>query len=66
MAKFRYIRSSGIRKLVKENGKRCGAGFLHELDKLVYETVCRCCKQFNGHKKTLDSSVFNFVTGGSK
>ena len=66
MATYRYIRSSGIRKLVKDNDKRCGADFLGELDRFVYETVCRCVKQFNGHKKTLDRTVFNFITGGLK
>ena len=61
MATYRYVRASGIRALVKESNKRCGAAFIGELDRLVYETVCRCCKTFNGHKKTLDATVFNLT-----
>lgn len=63
MAIYRYIRTSGIRKLVKEQDKRCGADFLNALDKHVYELVCRCCKTFNGHRKTLDSTLLN-LNGG--
>jgi len=66
MATYRYIRTSGIRALVKENDKRCGADFLDELNILVYETVCRACKQFNGHKKTLDRIVIKMLTGKIK
>ena len=57
MTTYRYIRASGIRALVKENHKRCGADFLDELNILVYETVCRAIKQFNGHHTTLDRTV---------
>lgn len=60
-ATYRYIRSSGIRALVKENNKRCGADFLNELDKFVYEKVLSCCQQFNGHRVTLDSTVAKLV-----
>lgn len=66
MTKYRYVRAVGVRKLVKTYDKRCGADFLHELDCLVHETVCRCCKQWNGSKKTLDRIVVKFVTGGIK
>jgi len=66
MATYRYIRSSGIRTLVKENKKRCGADFLDELNILIYETVCRCIKQFNGHKATLDRTVVQLITGKIK
>lgn len=62
MATYRYIRASGVRKLAKENSKRCGADFLSELDRFVYETVCRCIKQFNGHRRTLDSLQVKLAT----
>ena len=55
MSKYSYVRASGVRKLVKENGKRCGVDFLNVLDRFVYDTVISCCKQFNGHRKTLTS-----------
>ena len=54
MSQFSYIKAKGIRKLAKENGKRCSACFLATLDRYVYEKVLNCCRQFNGHKVTLD------------
>ena len=66
MTTYRYIRASGIRALVKENHKRCGADFLDELNILVYETVCQCVKLFNGHLKTLDRTQVKVVTGKIK
>jgi len=66
MTGYCYIRASGVRKLVKENDKRCSADFLDEMNILVYETVCRCIKQFNGHRKTLDRTVVKLVTGQIK
>lgn len=62
MAGYCYIRASGVRKLAKENGKRCSADFLDELNRFVYETVCRCIEQFNGHRKTLDRTVLKLAT----
>lgn len=58
---YGYVRASGVRKLVKDNGKRCGSDFLHALDCFVYETVLKCVKQFNGHKVTLDGTVANLI-----
>ena len=63
MTGYRYIRASGVRSLVKEHDRRCGADFLDEMNILVYETVCRCVKQFNGHRKTLDRTVVKLITG---
>jgi len=63
---FRYIRTSGIKHLVKESNKRCGTDFLDELNLHVYETVCRCAKQWNGAKKTLDRTVVQLVIGKIK
>lgn len=54
---YGYIRASGIRQLVKENGKRCGKDFLQALDIFVKTKVERCCKVFNGHKATLDENL---------
>ena len=58
---YHYIRASGIRKLVKDNQKRCGRDFLHTLDTHIYEIVLKCAAQFNGHKTTLDSTVANLM-----
>lgn len=63
MGTYRYIRASGVRKLVKENDKRCGADFLNEIDLFVYEIVSRCIRQHNGSRKTLDRTVAQFITG---
>lgn len=61
MATYRYIRASGVRALVKENKKRCGADFLNEFDRFVYEKVLSCCRQFNGHKVILDATVAKLI-----
>jgi hypothetical protein len=66
MATYRYIRASGIRALVKENKKRCGAGFLNEFDKFIYEKILSAVKQFNGHRATLDNTVAKLVLGEIK
>ena len=66
MATYRYIRSAGVRTLVKEMDKRCGADFLHAFDCFVYEKVLSCCRQFNGHKKTLDATVANLILRSKK
>jgi len=66
MATYRYIRASGIRALVKENNKRCGADFLNEFDKFIYDKVLAAVKQFNGHRATLDSTVAKLVLGEIK
>ncbi len=58
---YSYVRSSGVRKLVKENGKRCGSSFLQALDKYIYEKVLRCLKEHNGNRKTLDESLVNLT-----
>ena len=59
---YHYIRASGVRKLVKEKDKRCGAEFLDELDRFVYNTVCRCLSVWNGNRKTLDRIVLQMAT----
>ena len=61
MATYRYIRASGIRALVKEHKKQCGADFLNEIDKFVYEKIMAAIKQFNGHCVRLDSAVAKVV-----
>lgn len=66
MATYHYIRASGIRALVKDNKKRCGAGFLNEFDKFVYEKVLAAVKLFNGHRTTLDSTVAKLALGEIK
>lgn len=59
---YRYVRASGVRQLVKDNGKRCGSVFLDTLDRHIYDVVCRCIRQWNGNKKTLDGKVAMFIT----
>lgn len=58
---YSYIRSAGIRKLVKESGKRCGHTFLAALDKYLYEKILRCLKEHNGNRKTLDDTLVNLT-----
>lgn len=59
---YRYVRAKGVRQFVTENGKRCGSDFLDELNRHIYETICRCLNVWNGNKKTLDRSVVKHVT----
>ncbi len=66
MATYRYIRASGVRNLVKDNGKMCGADFLNELDSFIYESVCRAISLFNGHRKKLDRTVAQAALGKIK
>ena len=66
MATYRYIRASGIRALLKDKEKQCGADFLSEIDAFVYEAVCRAIKLFNGHRKRLDRTVAQAVLGKIK
>ena len=65
-AKYTYIRASGVRQLAKENGKKCGSDFLGALDRFVADKVKHCCEIFNGHKKKLDLTVLQVVTGKIK
>ena len=62
MARYHYVRSSSIRQLAKEKGKIVGAEFLDELDRFVFNTVCRCLSVWNGSRKTLDRSVLQMAT----
>lgn len=66
MSVYRHIRASGVRNLVKDNDKRCGADFLDGLDRFVEKVVRRACGVFNGHKKTLDRTVLNHVTENTR
>lgn len=58
---YNYIRASGVRKLVKESGKRCGHNFLAALDKYCYEKILRCLKEHNGNRKTLDDTLVSLT-----
>ena len=58
---YSYIRSSGVRRLIKENGKRCGSSFLQVLDLYVYNKIMRCVKEHNGGIKTLDDSLVSLT-----
>jgi hypothetical protein len=59
--KFKYIRAAGIKALVKENNRRCSVDFMDALNIRVYELVEKCCKQFNGHKRTLDRTIIGLM-----
>ncbi len=61
--KFRYVRSSNIKKLIKSLGKSCGADFLHVLDAHIEDIIYRACKQFNGDRKRLNAVVGSFIIG---
>ena len=58
-----YIRESGIRKILKEEGKRASKEYMHELDLELYKIVRRCCRVHNGGKKTVDLTVLSHVMG---
>lgn len=58
MAKiFSYIRASGVKKLVKEKGRRSGVDFLEGLDNYVRYLVEKFCATEG--QKTLGVEVLN-------
>lgn len=61
MSTYNYVRASGVRKLVKREGKRCGRDFLAALDKYIYEKVLSCCRAWNGHKVTLNGGLAEII-----
>jgi len=58
---YRYICASNIRKLVKDNKKRCSANFLDEVNRIVYDKVIKACQTNNGKGKTLNSFIAKYV-----
>lgn len=52
-----YVVASAVKKLVKENGKRCSAQFLEALERHVERVVTNAAKYHNGGKKTVDIEV---------
>jgi hypothetical protein len=63
MTHIQYLNQSAVRKLVKENGKRCSGEFLLALDDLVRSRVVAATKVHNGGRVTLDASVLGHVSG---
>ena len=61
MAIYNVLTGSKVRRLVKENGKRCGNDFIAALDRQTVEKIVRCCMTANGGKKTLDAGLVNLV-----
>jgi hypothetical protein len=56
-----YINVARIKKLAKQNDKRVGKDFLFSLDVFIEEKIIKSSQVHNGSKKTLDSSVFNYI-----
>jgi len=50
MARYSYIRASGVRLLAKDKGKRCRADFLSTLDRAVWKMVEEACEVSRGEK----------------
>lgn len=61
--KLTNIKSSSVRKLAKQNGKRVSADFLSALDRYVEQKVILACAEHNGGKKTLDAGLAAFFLG---
>jgi hypothetical protein len=61
MDKYRYIKASLVRKVVKEHGKRVSKGYLTALDRHVYEKILKAVAVHNGGKKTLDTAVASYT-----
>jgi hypothetical protein len=57
MDKYRYIKASVVRKLVKSHGKRVSKAYLEALDRHILAKVVAGISVHNGGKKTLDSAV---------
>lgn len=56
-----YINVARIKKLAKQHNKRVGKDFLFSLDVFIEEKIIKSSQVHNGSKKTLDSSVFNYI-----
>ena len=50
MARYSYIRASGVRKFAKEKGRRCRADFLSTLDRTIFKMVEEACEVSRGEK----------------
>ena len=61
--KTHYIKSSSIRKLAKQNGKRVSKEFLASLDRYIEKKVNEACAEHNGGRKTLDSALAGYYLG---
>lgn len=57
------IKSSAVKKLIKEHGKRTSKEFLAALDSYVRNAVIRAASEHNGGKKTVDASVAGYTLG---
>jgi hypothetical protein len=58
-----YLKSSAIRRRIRESGKRCGSDFLQALDRYVDVLCERAVQTHNGSRKTVDASVLAYLTG---
>jgi len=56
-----YIKTANVKKLIKENDRRSSPDFLHVLDVKVEEMILKCCKTWNGHKKTLNANLAKII-----
>lgn len=57
-----YLKTSAVRRLVREQGKRCSQEFLVALDDLVRRKITAAASIHNGGRKTLDATLVGYVS----
>lgn len=65
MASTKYIKTSAIKKLAKERGKRVSTEFLLSLDEYIANKMSTACEEHNGGKKTLDIGLAAYFFGAT-
>lgn len=61
--KTRFVRTSEVRKFVRDHGKRCSPEFISQLDAHIQTRLSRAVLTHNGSKKTLTAVMADFVFG---
>ena len=56
-----YLVESKVKKFFHENKKQVTKDGLHAIEVKFVEFLSKCCRQFNGHKKRVDSSLVNLM-----
>lgn len=59
-----YIVNSKVKKFFHENNKRLSKDGLNALEVKFVDYMEKCCKTFNGGKKTVDATLVNLVKMG--
>jgi len=56
-----YIVNSKVKQFFHERNKRLSAGGLNALEVKFVDYMEKCCKTWNGTKKTVDATLVNLI-----